>query len=60
MAKNLQSKLPSTDTLLIQDINLEATSRFVEEIQLASTGASVRVASSVREAAENSVSILSS
>jgi len=58
MAKNLQSKLPSTDTLVIQDINTIATERFVEEAQAQSSGASVKIASSVREAAENSETVI--
>jgi hypothetical protein len=56
MALNLQSKLPSTDTLLVQDINHEATRRFLEETKSASGGASVRIADSVQEAAETTVS----
>jgi hypothetical protein len=55
MAKNLQSKLPSSDTLLIQDINVEAAQRFLEETRLQATGAEVKIALDVREASENSV-----
>jgi len=55
MAKNLRSSLPPTDTLLIYDVNTEATKRFAEEEQLISNGATIKVASGVREAAENSV-----
>jgi len=58
MARNLQSKLPSSDTLLIQDINVDATKRFMEEADTASGGATVRIANDVREASENSVRIL--
>jgi len=57
MARNLQSKLPSSDTLLIQDINVDATKRFMEEAEATSAGANVRIARDVREASENSVSI---
>jgi hypothetical protein len=57
MARNLQSKLPSSDTLLIQDINVDATKRFMEEAEATSTGATVRIASNVREASEKSVGI---
>lgn len=56
MAKNLQKKLPPTDTLLIQDINSDATARFVAEIAQTG-GAAVRVASSPAEASDGSVSI---
>lgn len=56
MAKNLQKNLPSTDTLFIQDINVEAMNRFVSEVQATNSGAIVKIASNVREAAEGSVS----
>jgi len=55
MAKNLQKKLPPTDTLLIQDINAAATNRFVEETA-GTGGAEVKVAASPVEAADGSVS----
>lgn len=54
MAKNLQAKLPSTDTIRIHDINKGATKKFAEEIQASSGGATVQIAASVREAAEDS------
>jgi hypothetical protein len=57
MARNLQSKLPSSDTLLIQDINVDATKRFMEEAKATSAGATIRIANDVREASEDSVSI---
>jgi 3-hydroxyisobutyrate/3-hydroxypropionate dehydrogenase len=56
MAKNLRSNLPSTDIILIYDVNAEATKRFVEEEQLMPNRATIKVAGGVREAAENSVS----
>lgn len=56
MALNLQQKLPSADTLLVHDLNTSASDRFVEEAGSSGIGAAVRVAGSVREAAENSVS----
>ena len=31
MAKNLRAKLPINDTLVIQDVNLEATKKFLQE-----------------------------
>lgn len=57
MAKNLQSNLPSTDILLVQDINTEATKRFLEDVKSASRGAMVKVAASVREVSEDSVGL---
>ena len=57
MARNLQAKLPSSDTIRIYDINSESMKRFADETKALSTGAAVEVASSVREAAEDSVSI---
>jgi hypothetical protein len=57
MARNLQSKLPSSDTLLVQDINADATKRFMDEVKAKSAGATVKAASNVREASEASVSI---
>jgi ornithine cyclodeaminase/alanine dehydrogenase-like protein (mu-crystallin family) len=58
MAKNLQAKLPPSDTLRIYDINTESVNRFASEVKASSGGAAVQVASNVHEAAENSVSIL--
>jgi hypothetical protein len=57
MARNLQAKLPSSDTLKIYDINSESVQRFANETKALSKGASVQVASTVREAAEDSVSL---
>jgi hypothetical protein len=56
MAKNLQKKLPSTDVLLIQDINAEATKRFADEVATGGGGAQVKIAASPAEAADGSVS----
>jgi 3-hydroxyisobutyrate/3-hydroxypropionate dehydrogenase len=56
MARNLQSKLPASDSLRIYDINAQAIERFVNEAK-ASSGASVQVADTVRDAAENSVGL---
>lgn len=56
MARNLQAKLPSTDTLRVYDINVESVNKFANETRALSGGAAVEVASSVREAAEDSVS----
>ena len=57
MARNLQAKLPSSDTLRIYDINAESVKRFANETKALSTGAAVRIADNVRHAAEDSVSL---
>jgi hypothetical protein len=57
MARNLQSKLPASDSLRIYDINAQTLERFVTETK-ASSGASVQIADTVRDAAENSVGLL--
>jgi 3-hydroxyisobutyrate dehydrogenase len=51
MAKNLREKLPETDTLLINDVNKDAVSKFVEELK----GFTVIVTDSPREVAEKAV-----
>jgi hypothetical protein len=63
MAKNLHAKIPSTDTLIIRDVNEESTARFIKEARetAKSTGATdvlpkVVVAQNAREIAEKSVS----
>jgi 3-hydroxyisobutyrate dehydrogenase len=56
MARNLQSKLPSSDTLRVFDINAESTQKFTEETKALGSGAAVTIAASVREATEDSVS----
>jgi hypothetical protein len=56
MARNLQAKLPTTDTLRIYDINPNSLKKFADETKALSGGAAVEVANSVREAAEDSVS----
>jgi hypothetical protein len=60
MAKNLQAKLPPSDTLRIYDINTESVKKFASEAKASSGGAAVQIASNVHEAAENSVSYVSS
>lgn len=52
MARNLRSKIPQSDTLIIHDRNSDATSRFVEE-----TGSKgkVEIAATPKDAAEKSV-----
>jgi 3-hydroxyisobutyrate dehydrogenase len=56
MARNLQAKLPSSDTLRVFDINAESIQKFAEETKALGSGAAVTIAASVREAAEDSVS----
>ncbi|KAH1439797.1 hypothetical protein KXX68_004383 [Aspergillus fumigatus] len=67
MAKNLRAKIPATDTLLVRDVNENATTRFVEETKEAakSSGAAdgtmkVEVAQSAREVAEQSTVMITS
>ena len=62
MAKNLRAKLPPTDTLCIYDRNTEATSKFVQEVGVASSsaevgedGMNIAIASSARNVAEKCV-----
>lgn len=54
MAKNLRSKLPSDDTLIVHDINEAATKKLVSE---APGGQGVTIAGSVREVAEKAVKL---
>ena len=49
MAKNLRTKIASTDTMFIHDVNPAVTQAFSDEM------GNVTVAKSVREVAENSV-----
>ena len=53
MAKNLRTKIPSSDTLVVHDRNEDATARFVQE--MGNTGSGVEVAPSVRGVAEKAV-----
>jgi 3-hydroxyisobutyrate dehydrogenase-like beta-hydroxyacid dehydrogenase len=53
MARNLRAKIPAGDTLYVHDVNTAATKKFLEEHPQG-----VRVASNVREVAENAVCIL--
>lgn len=54
MAKNLQAKLPSSDTLRVYDINPEHLEKFTQEAKKSGSGAAVLTAASAREAAEDS------
>ena len=51
MATNLRSKISSSDTLIIHDVNPKVTEQFAKEV------GNVTVAQNVREVAENSVRI---
>jgi 3-hydroxyisobutyrate dehydrogenase-like beta-hydroxyacid dehydrogenase len=53
MAKNLRAKIPAEDTLFVQDVNTDASKKFLEEHPQG-----VQVAANVREVAENAVCIL--
>jgi hypothetical protein len=55
MARNLQAKLPSSDTLRVYDINTEAMERFAKETKALQNGAAVQTSASPRDAAEDSV-----
>ena len=55
MAKNLQAKLPASDTLRVFDINTESVDRFAAEAKSTGSGAAVLTASNARDAAEDSV-----
>jgi hypothetical protein len=57
MARNLQAKLPSSDTLRIFDINAESIEKFANETKALGSGATVKIAATAREAAEDSVSL---
>lgn len=59
MARNLQAKLPSSDKMKVYDINPEMVERFANDTKALTSGAAVEAVGSVREAAEDSVSILS-
>ncbi|KAL2025771.1 hypothetical protein VTO58DRAFT_102954, partial [Aureobasidium pullulans] len=52
MAQNLRAKLPSSDKLIIHDVNSEATSRFAKE------NSNVEVAEDVRDVAEKSETVI--
>lgn len=52
MAKNLRTKIPSSDTMFIHDVNPAVTESFAKEI------GNVTIAKNVREVAENSETIL--
>jgi len=51
MAKNLRQKLPSHDTLVVQDINKDASLKFADDL----SDFTVVVANTARQLAEKSV-----
>ncbi|KAF2739092.1 hypothetical protein EJ04DRAFT_509236 [Polyplosphaeria fusca] len=55
MAKNLRAKLPADDVLFVNDVNKDATKKFLEE-----NPNGVRIADSAREIAEKSETIITS
>jgi len=57
MARNLQAKLPPSDTLRVFDINTESIQKFAKETKASGSGAAVKIAATAREAAEDSVSL---
>lgn len=58
MARNLQAKLPASDTIKVYDINTAMVERFTNDTKALTSGASVEAAGSVRDAAEDSVRCL--
>ncbi|KAF9885887.1 hypothetical protein FE257_012267 [Aspergillus nanangensis] len=67
MAKNLRAKIPATDTLMIRDVNEDASKRFVKEIQeiARSSGSEpdslkVVIAENARDLAEQSTVVVTS
>lgn len=55
MARNLQAKLPSSDTMKVYDINPEMVERFTNDTKALTSGAAVEAVGNVRDAAEDSV-----
>ena len=53
MARNLRAKIPQEDTLIVYDVNSQATKSLVSE---APGGQGVTIARTVREVAEKAVS----
>lgn len=53
MAKNLRTKIPETDMMVVIDVNKAASEKFVKEL----SQFNIVVAESAREVAEKSVSI---
>lgn len=58
MAKNLQAKLPPSDSVKLFDINSDAVKRLAEEMRTSQTGgAAVELAHDVNDAAKESVCV---
>ena len=57
MAQNLRAKLSHEDQLIIYDVNGKAIESFAQEADGQKSGASVGIASCVKEVAEKSVSV---
>ncbi|KAI9744983.1 MAG: hypothetical protein M1835_002653 [Candelina submexicana] len=55
MAKNLRAKIPKSDTLVISDLNVDATKRFVDEV---GNDTHIEIAQCVRAVAEKSETII--
>ncbi len=55
MARNLQAKLPTSDTMKVFDINPAMVERFANDTKALKSGAAVEAVDNVREAAEDSV-----
>lgn len=55
MAKNLRARIPKTDTLVISDLNVDATKNFIKEV---GNDTRTEIAQSVREIAENSETVI--
>jgi ornithine cyclodeaminase/alanine dehydrogenase-like protein (mu-crystallin family) len=58
MARNLQAKLPSSDTIRVFDINADSIQKFANETKALGSGAAVKIVANAREAAEDAVSLL--
>ncbi|KAK9366600.1 6-phosphogluconate dehydrogenase [Lipomyces kononenkoae] len=60
MAKNLRTKIPPSDTLIVCDIDASATAKFVQEVTDGSSKLDIQVAKNARELAEKSETIICS
>ena len=68
MAKNLRSKIPASDSLIVHDRNKDATANFIQEVGISKDSATsnnemglmgIEVANSPRAVAEKAVRYLS-
>lgn len=60
MARNLQSKLSPSDSIRLFDINTASAERLAKEMHAQTGGAGASISSSVQEAAQDAVSLVSS